>query len=386
MSLQPDLQQPLPPATHIKTDKDLIALAPRLASEPLLAVDTESNSLYAYREQVCLFQVSSRAADYIIDPLTIGDMSPMGSLLANPAIEKVFHAGEYDLMCMKRDYGFEVRNLFDTMIAARIVGRKAIGLNALIMEHIGIELDKSHQLDDWGKRPLSPESLRYAQMDTYYLPSLRDKLKAEIEALGYVDEANEAFADLAAVPAGESDHFDPEGYWRIGQPRNLGQREMAILRELYLLRERLAEERDEPPFKVFGNDTMIVLAKMQPRNNRDLSEIRAMSEGQKRRYGSLLLQAIAQGVKGKTLHAPPRQPTPDPIIVERYMALRDWRKERARKRGVESDVILPKDTLWDLARKAPRTLDDLQNIHGLRPWRLSTYGVELLEVIQASME
>src|SRR5690606_29531 len=132
--------------------------------------DTESNSLYAYRERVCLIQLSTRSRDYILDPLIIVDMSPLAPLLADPGVEKVFHAAEYDLICLHRDYGFIVNNLFDTMVAARICGYKAIGLGSLLSEFLGVELDKRHQRDDWGERPLPPDSLRYAQMDTHYLP------------------------------------------------------------------------------------------------------------------------------------------------------------------------------------------------------------------------
>src|SRR5262249_2530874 len=155
------------------------------------AIDTESNSLYAYRERVCLVQISTRTADYIVDPLTIGDMTPFADLMANPAIEKVFHAAEYDLICLKRDYALICQNLFDTMIAARIVGLKLVGLGNLLEQYAGVKADKSHQRDNWGERPLPKESLLYAQMDTHYLPLLRDSLHAELVNTNRLTEAQE---------------------------------------------------------------------------------------------------------------------------------------------------------------------------------------------------
>ena len=149
----------LPPAVYVQTDEHLHQVAQALAAEPALAVDTESNILYAYREQVCLFQVSTRTQDYIIDPLTINDMSPLGTLLADPQIEKVFHAAEYDVLCIKRAYSYEVNNIFDTMIAARVCGYPLFGLGNMVEALYGVQLDKSHQRDDWGQRPLPPTSL-----------------------------------------------------------------------------------------------------------------------------------------------------------------------------------------------------------------------------------
>jgi ribonuclease D len=375
------MQWPFAPAAYIQTDDDLRQLAAALSNEPLLAVDTESNSLHAYQERVCLVQLSTRTADYIIDPLTIGDMQPLGDLLANPTIEKVFHAAEYDLICLKRDFGFTVRNVFDTMAAARIAAHKAVGLGSLLSRYVGIEQDKSHQRDDWGRRPLSESSLLYAQMDTHYLPTVRDRLLAELQAEGRLDEAREAFADMEHVPLVDHHRFDPEGYWRIGLPQSLNLRQMAILRELYLLREQYAQQRDCPPFKIFGDNTLVAMAEAAPTSLGELTRIKGINDNLARRYGRALLRAIQRGKNRRVTRPTNGTPPADPVVVERYTALRDWRKARAAQRGVESDVIISKDALWTLARNAPTRLEDMRGIRGLGPWRLSAYGEELLEVI-----
>ncbi len=369
------------PATYIQTDAELAAAVAALRHEPLLAVDTESNSMHAYRERVCLIQISTRSADYIIDPLSAVDLAPIGELLADPAIEKVFHAAEYDLICLKRDYNFSVNNLFDTMIAARICGYKNVGLGTLLGELIGVKLDKSHQRDDWGKRPLPASSLHYAQMDTHYLPDLREHFAKRLAQLGLWQEARETFAELNPVPAANH-QFDPDGYWRIALPNQLTPRQTAVLRELYLLRERFAQERDVPPFKVFSDRTLAQLARAQPRTTAELAGIEGMSNGQVRRYGSQILQAVAQGMNSAPPQQPPPRPPVDPIVVERYSKLRDWRRQRALARGVESDVIISREALWALAEQAPTTLEALQGIRGLGPWRIEQYGEELLRVLR----
>ncbi|NWF70146.1 MAG: HRDC domain-containing protein [Chloroflexi bacterium] len=369
-----------PPAAYIQSNDALGALVAQLAREPLLAVDTESNSMYAYRERVCLVQISTPGADYIIDPLANVDMQLLAPLMANPQIEKVFHAAEYDLICLTRDYGFQFQNIFDTMIAARICGKKNIGLGHLLAEYLEVELDKSHQRDDWGQRPLPRESLHYAQMDTHHLLRLRDLLCGQLQALKRWDEALEVFGDLCYVELPERD-FDPDGYWRIGLPHDLNRREMAVLRELYLLREDIAQKRDLPSFKIFSNKTLIALARYMPQHSDELRDITGMSPLLVRRYGYVLLQTIERGRRAK-LPPPPPPPTSEPGVTERYMALHTWRKERAQERGVESDVIVSKDTLWALARQAPNTLDALRTIRGLGPWRLQTYGEEILQVLR----
>ncbi len=371
---------PFSPAQYIDHDRDFRKLVEALAAEPLIAIDTESNSLYAYRERVCLIQISTRSADYIVDPLRVANVHLLGPLLADPHIEKVFHAAEYDLLCLKRDYDFTVANLFDTMIAARICGHKAIGLDKLLGQYAGVEMNKNHQRDDWGQRPLPDESLLYAQMDTHYLPLLRDHLRAELERHNALVEARETFDEYARV--GPLNHqFDPDGYWRIGLPADLHRRQMAILRELYLLREEIAQERDTPPFKVFNDKTLVAIAQAAPGTPHQLRGVFGMSENQIRRYGRQLIQAVERGWRGP-LPQPPQQPSMDSLVAERFNALRVWRKTRAEARGVESDVILTRDALWALAYRAPATLDDLHDIPGLGPWRRAEYGQEILDVLR----
>src|SRR5688572_24583666 len=149
--------------TIIDTSSALRDLALRLRHEPLVAVDTESNSLYAYHERVCLIQMSTRKQDWLIDPLALDDLTPLADFFADPHIEKVFHAAEYDIMCMKRDFGFTFKNLFDTMYAARILGLKSVGLGSLLETHFGIRVDKRYQRADWSLRPIPPDQLHYAQ-------------------------------------------------------------------------------------------------------------------------------------------------------------------------------------------------------------------------------
>ncbi|MCZ7546848.1 MAG: ribonuclease D [Anaerolineae bacterium] len=349
----------LPAATFIDTPQSLRRLLDDLRDAPLLAVDTESNSLYAYRERVCLIQVSTRRADYLIDPLALDDMSALSPLMADPAVEKVFHAAEYDIMCLKRDFGWQFANLFDTMIAARILGWRQVGLGNVLGKEFGVKVDKRHQRANWGERPLPPDRLRYAQMDTHYLPTLRDRQAQALRAGRHWEEAQETFADLVSVPAAEH-NFDPEGFWSVNGTRDLSREKMALVRELYLLRDRMARERDCPPFKIFSDATLVALAVQAPKGRAALRAIRGMSAGQVQRYGEAILQALRRGERSDPPRLPRRNDVPPPDVLARYDALHVWRRDRASARGVESDVIVSRDVLWSLARSAPPHLGRTQ--------------------------
>ncbi len=370
----------LPTPTMITSTRALRSHADRWATEPLLAIDTESNSLYAYDEQVCLIQLSTRETDFIIDPLMIENLEPLGELIANPAIEKVFHAAEYDIMCLKRDFQFSFDGLFDTMLAARICGAKQLGLASMLETHFDIRANKKYQRANWGERPLTPDMLQYAQLDTHFLPQLRDYWRERLAEMDRWAEAQEAFGELNGIPAAEP-HHDPDAFWRINGANKLKPRQMAILRELYLYRNDMARRRDLPPFKVMGDRTLLELATLAPQRNQDIQGVTGMSHAQIRRYGEGILQAVQRGLQARPPHRPPSPPRPTDEVIARFEALRDWRKKRAQRRGVESDVIVSKDALWALARLAPQSEDELARVRELGPWKTQAYGEEILNVI-----
>ena len=226
----------LPPPVVVTSPPQLATLLEALSDQPAVAVDTESNSLYAYQEQVCLIQFSIPGADYIVDPLADLDLSPLAPIFADPGVPKIFHAAEYDVMCLKRDFGFRFANLFDTMWTARILGWPRVGLGDVLKQTFGVRTNKRYQRYNWGKRPLETEALAYACLDTHYLLPLR-RLQAEaLMQQGRWEEAQEVFDQIAASEP-ISHTFDPEGFRRVKGAFDLTGREQAILRELYIWRD-----------------------------------------------------------------------------------------------------------------------------------------------------
>lgn len=371
----------LPEPTLITKAAVLRQAAEQLSQEKVIAVDTESNSLFAYHEKVCLVQFSTSNTDYLVDPLAVNDLSPLGEVFANPEIEKVFHAAEYDVICLKRDYGFEFNHLFDTMAAARVLGRKAVGLGAILEEEFGIHLDKHYQRADWGKRPLTPDLLAYARLDTHYLIPLRSRLQQLLKEKGLFALAQEDFERLRLVN-GHINDAQPPTIWRIRGAADLSPQQAAILNELNLYRERMARSMDRPVFKVINDQTLVDIARLEPHSLVELSGIRGMSEAQMRRHGNRLFEAVGRGLNSPPLY-PPKNQRPNEQYLERLDALRRWRKAAGLKMGVDSDIVLPRDLLYALAEQNPQTLAELAKTMHEVPWRLDHFGTEMLEVIAA---
>jgi ribonuclease D len=369
----------LSPPVLIQDEQALRGLVKELQTHPHLAVDTESNSLYAYREQVCLIQFSIPEKDYLVDPLSIPDLSMLGPIFADPTREKVFHGAEYDLMCLKRDFGFSFANLFDTRIASRTLGRKQNGLQNLLSEAFDVQVNKRFQRANWGKRPLSQELLNYARYDTYYLLPLRHKLAEELQAVNRWEEASEAF-ELLTLVGPHNNGFDPNGFWKISNARKLKPTQLAILRELYLYRDAQARKLNRPHFKVIGDKSLLAIAQATPQNLEALGTLPGMTSGQVRRYGKGVLAAIQRGHSAQR-PKPPKAKHVDDRIVARYEKLHSWRKKTARKRGLESDIILPRDMLWDIAHAAPRDLDSLEKTMAPLQWRFKEYGDQILKTL-----
>ena len=362
-----------------------------LRGKPALAIDTESNSLYAYHEQVCLIQISTRQDDYLVDPLSLRDLSGLGPLLAIPSVLKVLHGAEYDLSVLHRDFEFAFSNLFDTMWASRILGWPAHGLAALIKEHYGVELNKKYQRANWGLRPLPREQLHYARQDTHYLLPLHDIQAQELDSQQRWPQALHRFNKLARS-RWEPRGFDPDGFWRLPGARELDPRGRGVLRELFLFRDRCARAENRPTFKVLSNRTLVALSGQRPHDHKSLCRIKGISPRLARKYGQGLLDCIRRGVRQALPWSDrPRTPKrrnrysnerPSAACKARFEALRAWRNDFAVRRGVEPDIVLTNQVLWAVAHRNPDTQAGLAHDELLAPWQVEEFGRELMAVLQ----
>jgi ribonuclease D len=374
----------LPPPVLVAAPESLSRLVAALVREPAIGVDTESNSLFAYRERVCLIQFSTPSQDYVLDPLALADISALGPVFANPAQQKIFHAAEYDLICLKRDYDFRFAGVFDTMVAARTLGWPRLGLGAILQERFGVVMNKRFQRANWGERPLTDDLLDYARLDTRYLVALEAILAQELAAAGRSEEAQEEFVRMERTPAttiASVENISPHAFWRVNGARDLTPAQAGVLRELFLYRERQAERADRPPFKIMSDQTLVAVARTQPESPDGLEGLPGMTPAQIRRHGLRLIQSVQRGREAGPVRPPHVEREPD-SVRERYELLHQWRKRRAQARGVESDVIVPRDALWELARRNPASAEALADLEHLGPWRRAAYGAEILALLQ----
>jgi len=368
---------PSKPAQWIADQSALDSIITALSKGPTLAVDTESNSLFAYREQVCLIQFSTAETDYLIDAYVGLDLSRLHAIFNDPMVEKIFHAAEYDVMCLKRDYGFEFNNLFDTMQAARILGFKQLALSTMIEEQFHIEPVKSFQKANWGKRPLTYEMRQYARLDTHYLIPLRERLDGQLRKSGLRELAQEDFQRLCRV---ENNHIDIPLYAQVSGYYHLSPQQLSVLDALCRYRDKLASQYNRPLFKVVGSRALYALAEASPQTIEELEKIEDLSPRLAQRYGRGLITAVKRGLEAPPITLPQHK-RPSQAYVKRLEHLKLWRKNKGKKMGVQSDIVLPRDILEDIAVRKPKDAPELKEVMEEVPWRFNHFSGEILQVI-----
>ena len=373
-----------PPYSLISTAKSFENILESLRQIRRLAVDMEADSLYHYYEKVCLIQISTDADTYILDPLAIRNIHDLGPLMADAAVEKVFHAASYDIYCLRRDYGFSFANIFDTHIAAQLLGREFLGLNVLMEEFLGVFHSKRRQRDDWSRRPLAAEQLEYAAMDTRHLLRLRDLLENELRLTGRLSWALEEFETAAAVEKSDKE-FDPEGFRRIKGSRDLPLQDQAVLRALYLFRDNAARMLDVPPFKVLNNLVLMDLARRPPKSPREMFSRKGVSYRVARKFSAEILETIAEARRQapSSLETPASNnwKPPNRAARRRLEALKIWRQTKASELALHVGVVFPANLLENLSVATPDKLEDLAGLPGMRRWRVREFGEEVLRLL-----
>lgn len=368
----------LPPPIWVDTTEKLKSMVQDLASQPRVAVDTESNSLHAFREQVCLLQFSSPTADYLVDPLALPELGGLGDIFSDPNIEKVFHAAEYDMICLRRDFNFTFVNLFDTMHAARVLGYPAVGLDKLLGDKFGIKMDKRHQKADWGTRPLTSDQVHYARLDTHYLFDLRDALEGELKEVERLHIAREDFDRACRLEEGKS-RGNGASWERFSGRKDLSLRELTVVAHLCKWRDREAERLDRPPYKVMMDDVLIALAKNPPEAKVDLSAA-GLSEKQIRLWGDMVISAIQLGAEAPLVERKQAE-RKDDAVLRRLEKLKAWRKKAGMDMKVESDIILPKPYLAVLSENPPKDMAELRVLMRDAPARFEKFGGQILKTL-----
>jgi ribonuclease D len=368
----------------IRTPRELAEVARAIEGCGAIGLDTESDSLYHHFEKVCLLQLASDRGDaWLVDTLEVRDLSALAPAMADPALVKVLHGADYDVTTLKRDFGFSFASLFDTMIAARLLGRAQIGLAAVARDELGVTLTKENQKDDWSRRPLTPQQEAYAISDVRHLVALREQLAAKLEAAGRLSWLREE-CDAVAELEPQARRRDPDAYLSMRGARRLSPRGLAALRELHAWRERRAEQTDTPAFRVLGNETLLHLAEARPAGS--LRSAAGLPPRLAERYGGDLLAAIAraEALPEAELPAVPRSPRPvvPEAALRRIERLKAWRTAKAAELKLDVSVVLPQRLVERLAQAAPADHAGLVAVDGLRRWRVEAFGAEILRAVR----
>ena len=355
-----------------------------LSIAPELALDTEGDSLHHYPERLALIQIGVPTGDvWLVDPLALTDLTPLAPLFAaGPRL--VLHAGDNDLVHLKRRYGLAFDSVFDTAIAGRFLGGRALGLDVLLETYLGVALPPSRQKDDLSERPLSPSQVAYAAADVQHLFALKAKLIEELEKIGRLAWVEEECAALAAQPAPERP-VDPDAWLGVKGARDLPPRGLAAMRELVALREQLARAADRPPFKILGEDTLLRIAQALPPDAATLGTIVGVTPRVLGRWGPAILAAVERALTLPEADLPvvPRRPRSviPGAMSRRIDKLRRWRVTAVERVGLEPGVVLPNRLITAVAAAAPRTLEELGAVEGVRRWRVELLGQDLLAAL-----
>ncbi|MEN9784901.1 MAG: hypothetical protein RLZZ299_165 [Pseudomonadota bacterium] len=376
------------PLVMVETQAALEAAAARLRESPVLGVDTESDSFHHYQEKVCLVQISDLHHDYVIDPLAVRDLGPLAPIMADRGVVKIFHGADYDVVSLKRDFGFQVANIFDTMLAAQFLHLPRVGLADLIGRWFGHVIDKKWQRHDWASRPLLTEHLEYARGDTHFLPALREVLQKRLAAAGRLEPVLEE-CEVLEGRSWQGRAHDPSDFLRVKGSAQLSEAERRVLRAVYAYRDDEARGMDRPAFKVIPDPVLLDIARAQPRTAEAVTEMMRKGSSLARRHGSGLAAAVGRGL-ADTAPLPtsaPREPKGPPDALrardsERLMAmLKDWRNRLVAPMNAAPTTVASNGLLREIVRTAPTTLEALGQVPDIRRWQLATHGEAIVEIV-----
>ncbi|MCU0600020.1 MAG: HRDC domain-containing protein [Desulfobacterales bacterium] len=367
----------------IEKNQDFKQAIDRLRTEPCIALDLEADSMFHFREKICLIQMADRQHIYIIDPLSIQDMSPLAQVVSNPGILKIIHGADYDIRSIYRDYQITIENLFDTELAARLLGYSETGLDSLLKHKFNVTLEKKFQKKDWSRRPLQEDMIAYAANDVRYLIPLRRQQMDELSEKGRMDWLLEECALLTKVRNNAAN--DSPLFARVKGAGRLDQKGLALLESLLQYRLQVAAQKDRPPFKIIGTPSLMKIAQERPATLKQLKEMDVLSEKQFNIHAKAFIEMIC-AVLNLPKHKLPRYPYkssffPDNAISAQIKKLKIWRQHKADLLKIDSGVLLNNSALRAVAGKSPKSMDELFAVDEMKTWQKKEFGEEIIGIL-----
>jgi ribonuclease D len=368
----------------IDTVADLEEIAGFLEKEKAAAVDLEADSMYHYKEKVCLIQIATEKIFVVIDSLAIKDLSSLNPIFSNPKIKKIFHGADYDVRSLYRDFKIRINNLFDTELACRFLGIKETGLQAVLKMFFNVDIDKKYQKKDWSKRPLPKEMMAYASKDVTYLLPLANILNQKLSQTGRMTWVLEECEDLSKVRPALSD--EAPLFMKFKGAGRLKARSLAVLEALLQFRKCVAEKKDRPFFKIIGNESMMKIATARPVTLRRLKNTKALSNRQISMYGSDLIKVVADSLKIPDNELPVYPSKKPPVLPngapKRIKALKTWRASKAKTLNIDPGLLCNNALITAIAVKNPGDGKSLETVEEMKNWQKQSFGAEIVKVLK----
>jgi ribonuclease D len=367
----------------IESSSQLTRFVSQIENETAIGVDVEADSMYHFKEKVCLIQMATANINVVIDPLVIKDLSALKPIFKRSDILKIFHGADYDVRSLYRDFKFKINNMFDTELASRFLGFPETGLDAVLKKKFAVTLDKKFQRKDWSRRPLPREMIAYAAEDARYLLPLAQDLTTELKNRGRFSWVHEECEILSKVRP-NTNGVDPL-FVNFKGAGKLDPRSLAILEALLQCRREIARKKDRPLFRIIGARPLLDLAETKPTDMKQLEKTRALSPKQVGMFGRLVLEAINSAliIPKNDLPVYPRHKAPrvPASAAERVKSLRKWRDSQAKKLSMDPSLILTKSLISTLAVQWPKKMSDLSRIKEIKKWQTREFGKEILKVL-----
>ncbi|MBF0242771.1 MAG: HRDC domain-containing protein [Desulfamplus sp.] len=375
--------------TLISSNQELKEVCQELTSQTKIAMDLEADSMHHFKERVCLIQMADSKRNYLIDPLTITDFSPLKPICETAAITKIFHGADFDIRSLDRDFDIKISNLFDTEIACRFLGIQKRSLAALLKKHFNLNIDKSFQKRDWSLRPLSKQMIEYSITDVAYLIELAEILKKKLIESGRLSWAMEEFELQTAVRY--DGHEDSPLFMKFKGAGKMGKESLPILESLLQMRASIAEHKNLPLFKIISAESIATLTLRKPQSMNELKQSNALSPKQIAMYGERCLEAIVKGLqesrsfsKGVKVPNSPKKRFLDANLAEpeKVKSLKDLRQSISEKTGIEPGFLINNATIAAIALSKPLSEEELLKIEGTRDWQVELLGKEVIKLFK----
>ena len=370
----------------VQDDEAGLVLAEELKGQRRVAVDLEAAGFHRYSDEVRLVQLSSTKQTYIVDPMAFDVSDVLRPTLEDPSVQVLIHGGDYDVRLLDRDLDIHPTNLFDTQVAASLIGEPSVGLAALLEKYCDVSLSKKYQRADWAQRPLPEELVVYAAADTRYLHTLVDLLEEKLAALGRASWAKEEFSLLETVRWDDDSETDMVS--KVKGARTLPPLKLEALREALAWRDEIAQQRDRALFRVVGDPVLMTIVNEEPSSVAELGKVKGINPKLAERQGAKLLtrlRSVRDLPEDEILPFPrprkrgPGRPTPEE--EEWANRIKKVRGECAEELGIERGLLLPNAVIFDIARRAPIDAGQLDETEGIRRWQIEAVGDAVLAVM-----